>query len=197
MRIWILLGLILLIGRIHSEPAMSSTKSIPIPLPQSVVYKIPSMSTASRKIDTYKQQLACMTLNIYFEARNQASVDAMAAVGYTVMNRVKSRHYPQTVCDVVFQGKQDENGNYVRHRCQFSWVCDGKSDTPNLQSSVERVAWERSVIIAEKVLNGTIKNPIGKSIMYHALYVSPNWIDDYSKVEQIEDHIFYAAMPRT
>ena len=42
--------------------------------------------------------------------------------------------YPDDVCGVIYQAKYRENwkGNMIpiRHQCQFSWFCDGKSDEP-------------------------------------------------------------------
>jgi len=139
-------------------------------------------------IDSHEME--CMVKNIYFEARNQKTDEAMAAVGYTVLNRVHHPKYPNTVCSVVYQG-QKRSGEYVRHRCQFSWVCDGKPSRAVLGNIVERQAWERAEQIALAVFHRTIDNPIGKSTMYHATYVSPYWKHAYEHVAQIEDHIFY------
>lgn len=135
-------------------------------------------------------ELECMTKNIYFEARNQKSDEAMAAVGYTVLNRMHHPKYPNTICGVVYQG-QKRSGEYVKHRCQFSWVCDGESSKAILSNIVEKQAWERAEQIALAVLHHTIDNPIGESTMYHATYVSPYWKHAYERVAQIEDHIFY------
>lgn len=133
----------------------------------------------------------CMALNIYFEARNQKNEAAMAAVGYTVINRVNHSRYPNDICEVVFQGKTDKNGNPIKHKCQFSWTCDGKADEPVLSNIIERNAWERSKHVAMKVITGAIANPIGNATMYHATYVSPYWKKSYRKVAQVESHIFY------
>lgn len=145
--------------------------------------------------------LDCMAKNLYFEARNQESEEAMAAVGYTVLNRVAARQYPDTICQVVYQGQRDSNGQYRRHRCQFSWVCDGVTDEPKLTTRtskgkvvpdvIEIAAWERAQRVATGVLYGTIDNPVGNSTMYHATYVNPYWVKAFSQVAQIEDHIFY------
>ena len=58
----------------------------------------------------------------------------MIAVALVTRNRVFDDRYPDTYCGVVEQGPVREswkkNGTYypIRHRCQFSWYCDGKSD---------------------------------------------------------------------
>ena len=80
-------------------------------------------------------QAKCLADNMYFEARNQGTA-GIIAVSNVVLNRVKSEMYPNTICEVVRQGPHREswrkNGVYhpVRHRCQFSWYCDGKPDKP-------------------------------------------------------------------
>lgn len=141
------------------------------------------------KIDP--KEFDCMRMNMYYEARNQRTDDAYAAVGYTVLNRMENRRYPNTVCGVVQQARRDSNGNIIRHKCQFSWFCDGKSNTPNLANVIERRAWERAGRLAEAVMRGEIENPIGNATMYHATYVSPYWRKAYDRVATIETHIFY------
>ena len=78
--------------------------------------------------------LACLSLNVYFEARNQP-VAGQVAVAQVTMNRVADPRYPDTVCEVVYDHKQ------------FSWYWDGKSDRP-----VEEEAWEQAQLIASAVL---------------------------------------------
>ena len=70
-------------------------------------------------------EVKCLAQNIYWEARNQ-SIQGMYAVADVTLNRVKDKRWPSTVCEVVKQRK-NAGGKWV---CQFSWYCDGKSDTP-------------------------------------------------------------------
>ena len=156
-----------------------------------VVYIPVETAPVREVVEVDERQLECMALNMYFEARNQNTTEAMAAVGYTVLNRVATSRYPNTICGVVYQGKRDRNGNYVRNRCQFSWVCDGKADVPNTRHPGEVEAWEKANEVALQVLTGAIDNPVGNATMYHATYVRPYWANSYSLVAQVEDHIFY------
>lgn len=144
-----------------------------------------------RVVNVDQEQFKCMALNMYFEARNQNSEIAMAAIGYTVLNRVASKSYPKTICDVVFQGRRDSNGKYIRNKCQFSWVCNGKPNIPNVSNPIEKKAWDMAESVALKVLSGTIDNPVGNATMYHATYVKPYWTPAYNMVAKIRDHIFY------
>lgn len=144
----------------------------------------------------FQEQKRCMALNMYFEARNEDTDDAMIAVGYTVLNRVDSERYPDTICDVVFQARRDSRGNPIRNKCQFSWACDGKSDTVDTDNVLERQAWERAVSLAEQVMQREVDNPIGAATMYHATYVSPYWRRAYTQVAKVESHIFYSQRSR-
>ena len=58
------------------------------------------------------------------------------------LNRVESSAFPDEVCEVVKQGY--ERG---RHRCQFSWYCDGKSDKPRNPK-----AWRKAIAVASYAL---------------------------------------------
>lgn len=130
-----------------------------------------------------EKEYNCLVKNIYFEARNQPKVGKQA-VAVVTLERVKRKNYPPTICGVVTQ----KRGN----RCQFSWHCDGKSDTPYLDSKDELAAWNRAQKIAEDALLGRVDPVIKGATMFHADYVTPDW--DYSKLKRlakIGDHIFY------
>ena len=76
-------------------------------------------------------EIECMAKNIYFEAAVESTAGQLA-VAQVTLNRVKSSYYPNTVCEVVYEGKHytTSKGDQfpVRDRCQFSWYCDGKGD---------------------------------------------------------------------
>ncbi|NIO43392.1 MAG: hypothetical protein GTO41_26515, partial [Burkholderiales bacterium] len=54
----------------------------------------------------HAQELNCLALNVYHEARGEPMA-GQYAVAEVTMNRVASRRYPNTVCKVVFQKKWD------------------------------------------------------------------------------------------
>ena len=88
--------------------------------------------------------LYCLAQNVYFEAKSEP-LAGQYAVADVVLNRVNDTRYPNTICEVVKEGpikeswktKQDTSSIMMmnafiiqeRHRCQFSWYCDGKPDT--------------------------------------------------------------------
>ena len=135
----------------------------------------------------FAEALVCLALNVYHEARDQPFI-GQVAVAQVVMNRVYDDRYPDTVCEVVEQGPTYSwtEDFPVRHRCQFSWYCDGKSDKPK-----DKQAWEDAMMIAHGVYHGNLDDFIEGATHYHATYVHPEWAETKTRIAQIGDHIFY------
>ena len=134
----------------------------------------------------------CLALNTYHEAKNQSLVGQIATA-QVVMNRVADNRYPNTVCEVVKQGphrpswENPEKEYPVRHRCQFSWYCDGKSDIPKNEK-----AWRKAQDVAFLVLYNKINLDVTEGAThYHATYVRPAWAKTKTRTTRIEKHIFY------
>ena len=85
------------------------------------------MDMSQKEFD--RQSMVCLAKNIYFEARDQ-STKGQIGVALVTINRVNSKHFPNTLCKVVHQGQINRYGKMILHKCHFSWYCDGKSDTP-------------------------------------------------------------------
>ena len=156
------------------------------------VFIIFSLVTSVRAEFYDNKQLLCIAQNIYWEARNQP-FRGMVAVGQVTMNRVKDKRFPDTPCEVVEQGPtkpswKDPSIEYpVRHRCQFSWYCDGKSDEPK-----NKTAWEKSRKYASDfyIYSKYIGITEGAT-HYHATYVRPYWAPTLDRITRIGSHIFY------
>ena len=139
-----------------------------------------------------RRELDWLARNIYWEARSEP-VEGMIAVAQVTLNRVAHKSFPDDICDVVYQGPtkaswKDKSVYYpVKHRCQFSCYCDGKSDRI---PSVNQTIFDRCYEVARLVLiEGTRLPNIKQAIFYHADYVSPDW--RYPKLAKIGTHIFY------
>lgn len=155
-----------------------------------------------RKI--HPAELECLAKNIYFESNNQSKV-GMIAVARVVMNRVLDTRFPNNVCDVIYEGpvkeswktKQDpslpeEDRTYFprKHKCQFSWYCDGKPD--DIPSRENNIAWRTAEDIAYQILvNDMYKGIVEGATHYHADYVNPAWNQTITLITHIDDHIFY------
>ena len=135
----------------------------------------------------YQQQLSCLSLNIYHEARSESKL-GQEAVGLVTMNRVYDERYPDTVCDVVYQSHVDSKGRPKRNQCQFSWYCDGKSDKIH-----DIVAYNEIEELSASILEsyGIERDITDGAVMYHASYVKPYWASSYERTSRVDSHIFY------
>ena len=159
--------------------------------PDQKVLKFPfaaSFGTSDELGHEIAQEISCLAQNNYFEARSEPYLGKLA-VAHVVLNRVASKRFPSSVCKVVQQG-----GETQLNRCQFSWWCDGKSDSPtNFR------AWRESLKLASDIYLGLLGDPTEGAMWYHADYVSPRWSSDLSRGPKIGRHIFYtrkSSQPR-
>lgn len=127
--------------------------------------------------------LVCMARNMYYESRGQ-SQKGQLAVGHVVLNRVKHRYYPNSVCRVVKQGG-------IKGPCQFSWYCDGRSNQPG-----DAKTYSKMLDLSLKVLSGETTDPTNGANMFHATSVRPSWARKAQSRGQIGDHKFYYLRTR-
>jgi N-acetylmuramoyl-L-alanine amidase len=130
-----------------------------------------------------KDQLVCLALNDYWEARSETMAGRIA-VARVVLNRAMDPRFPSNICDVVKQTKVSGPSN----RCQFSWYCDAKDDVP-----YEADQWRTSLKIATAVLqvDSSIPDPTGGALWYHADFTRPAWALQYETTTIIGTHVFY------
>lgn len=122
-----------------------------------------------------KGDLFCMAEAMYFEARGEPGYGiGEISVGQVILNRVRSRHYPDNVCDVVYQRKQ------------FSYYWDGKPERIR-----DRRSWVRALQLAKLVLAGAVYDPTYGATHYHADYVKPRWVKTVKYITKIGSHLFY------
>lgn len=132
-------------------------------------------------------QARCLAHNIYFEARGEP-LEGQLAVAHVTLNRVESKYFPGSICEVVQQQRKNV--------CQFSWWCSKKlrgqstkNRLPNqgLYNEIEQLATEVMVGLhkREDITHG--------ALFYHANYVSKTRLGAL-KLEPtvtIGQHIFY------
>ena len=145
--------------------------------------------------DLLDQESRCLAIAIYYEARGEAA-EGQIAVAQVILNRVKSRKYPGSICDVVYQNA------HRRNRCQFSFTCDGQPDIPR-----HAIAWAKAKSLALAISCKTtctrnphedtplmqLQEPMRRATHYHATYASPIWRHRLKKSGQIGRHIFYIS----
>jgi len=163
---------------------------------------IPSITTSA---DEESPEFICLVENIYFESKGE-SMRGKIAVGVVTLNRLKDSRYPKTICEVVKQGPVRESWktrqdstlaadqrlyNPIRHRCQFSWWCDGYKERIKYDEN-----WIDSVRAAKSALTGKYDDLVGEATHYHAVYVTPEWANRLRFIVQIDNHKFY-EYPKT
>ena len=148
-------------------------------------------------------EVMCLAENMYHEAKNQGTA-GWSAVASVTFNRIRDSRFPNTVCEVVKQGPTreswktrlldipDEERKYypIRHRCQFSWYCDGKKDVVHKKDKrlYKKIKDFSSMILIPGV---NLLDITDGATHYHADYVSPAWKKSKTKTTEIGDHIFY------
>ena len=151
----------------------------------------------SKSLVVNDKEVMCMAKNIFFEAAIESTAGKLA-VAQVTLNRVNSKYYPNTVCEVVYEGLHYTASNGlqlpVRDRCQFSWYCDGKGDEPKEETRL----WNDTQELAKYVLlrQDELPDITDGALNYHADYIAaPVWAGRKHKTAKIDTHIFYR--PRT
>lgn len=122
----------------------------------------------------------CLTAAIYYEAANEPD-DGQRAVAQVVLNRVRHPAWPDTICDVVYQGTERPGT-----LCQFTFGCDGA-----LARAPSTAGWQRARRVAQAALAGYVHAPAGLATHYHTLAVAPSWGKSLTPVGIYGAHIFY------
>jgi spore germination cell wall hydrolase CwlJ-like protein len=168
---------------------------------------------SSKVANSLHNSVTCLAENIYFEARAE-SYSGKAAVGNVTRNRVESKSFPNTYCAVVQQGPKRESWKTrqtpdkndavyypVKHKCHFSWYCDGQKDViwANYEKTGQTIemnakAWTDSVQLAIMIAGATelqIKdNTSGALYYYNHNLVTPYWVDHFDYIGVLGNHTF-------
>ena len=135
--------------------------------------KLDDIIQVKEHIKYTKNDLDCLTRNIYYEAGVEDHRGKFA-VAHVTINRLKTGYWGDSICKVVYAKKQ------------FSWTLAKKLPRPNAQ------LWAESENIARKVLAGHRVRGLTKSLYYHATYIKdPHWADSKHEAGQIGSHVFY------
>ena len=118
----------------------------------------------------------CVALAMYWEARGEGE-EGMRAIGAVILNRMEDERFPDTACAVIREGGETPP-------CQFSWWCDGLSDTPEPGEP-----WTLSLALAREVLSKKPRDPTGGALFFHRAASDPPWTRE--KTAEIGEHVFY------
>ncbi len=130
----------------------------------------------------HSRELHCLALNVYHEARGEPRAGQFAVAEVT-MNRVASKRFPNTVCDVVHEKRWDR----IRKRYvgAFSWT-----ELESVSTSDSK-AWERAMEVAERVYHEQEKPRVNGALFYHARHIRPSWARKKTRVARLGRHYFY------
>ena len=158
--------------------------------------------TTIERTGVHSASAQCLALNVYHEARGQGTA-GLFGVTAVVLNRVNDSRFPNTICGVIYQGPTRESWKTrihknlptedriyypIKHKCQFSWYCDGKDDTPyNTEKYQEILDLIESILYNEHPFIDITDG----ALFYHADYVNPSWAKTKQRTTEINDHIFY------
>ena len=165
-----------LLQKLALTPPEPTTLAVPpvIPTPRTGA---PAFTPAVRSEGDAARALECLTAAVYYEARSEPD-PGQRAVAQVVLNRVRDRAFPASVCGVVYQRTATV--------CQFSFACDGSMNRPRDYS-----AWARARAVAEAAYGGEVYAPVGGSTHFHTAAISPWWAPSLARVGQIGAHVFY------
>ena len=121
----------------------------------------------------------CLAEALYFEARGE-TVKGQFAVAEVILNRVKNKRYPGTLCGVINQGTGK------KYQCQFTYTCDGYDEV-----IAEPRAFARVGKVARAVIDGKAPRLTDGATHYHTTAVSPNWSKVFTRTAKIGVHLFY------
>lgn len=146
-----------------------------------------------RGYDISAKELACVSQNVYFEARGESIMDQTYVANVT-MNRVhdKENRWPKTACGVVFEPYQ------------FSWTLDKDNLITAAKEKIEsskdkQELWKQIVETSAYVMTGVINDQTNGANHYHRRDVHPKWSNDYKvcKLPIASVHIFYTDKDNT
>ena len=152
--------------------------ALPLPIVALAYMALVSKSDGSRLKD-----LVCLTRNVYHEARGEPLVGQFAVAEVT-LNRVASRRFPDSVCEVVYEKRWDK----IRRRYVggFSWT---ELDVPPEIDDDE--AWRQAWHVAQTVSSEHYTPTLEGALFYHGRHVRPSWSRGKKRIARIGRHVFY------
>jgi N-acetylmuramoyl-L-alanine amidase len=138
---------------------------------------VPSPAVVSQ-LETYN----CLYAVLLHESESE-SLQGKQAVADVVINRLRAKGYPSSVCEVVQQHKQFSNISKTLSKPLESLYT---ASTAKVNAEVASVAYSA----LQKVLSGSKTSMT--ALYYHANYVKPYWSKNKKLVAVIGNHRFYA-----
>ncbi len=143
-----------------------------------IAYILYFLSNSSYPVDAPPidpKQILCVATAVYHEARGE-SLTGQAAVAYTIQHRTRSKDFPKTACEVVYQKKPVQ---------QFTDIDKARPD----YSSKE---WKLAVKVSVLAWTGYIHDPTKGAMYYYnpKKAAKPGWAR-MEVLAVIGNHIFW------
>lgn len=161
---------------LEQNVATEGTKVKPVPSEMITKPEVQAVDPSGEK--ALDDTITCLARTIYWEARGEDAA-GREAIANVVMNRLGHEGFPETVCAVVTEGKE-------QGACQFSWWCDGHGD-----DAKEAQAYASAKEISRKALNRQLGDRTKGAFYFHHRNVTPSWSTEYIKTAEVGEHIFY------
>jgi spore germination cell wall hydrolase CwlJ-like protein len=163
-------------GVLKKNAAAEGSKALPSP--PEIIRKTETQSVDPVGEGSLNDAITCLSRAIYWEARGKGAA-GMEVIANVVMNRLGHEGFPNMICEVVMQGRE-------QGACQFSWWCDGRSDDAKEDKSYA-IAKE----IARKALNRQLMDRTGSALYFHQRKATPSWSTKYIKTVEVAEFVFY------
>ncbi len=176
--------------------ARASASKPALPLPSAALERQMPMEDRPAYAAGAKQAEAhCLAVALYHEARGETELGQIA-VAQVILNRVKSRKYPDSICGVVYEN------DHRRNACQFSFACDGISDRPRKAEMFSRMRRLADEVLCNPLCSyhahrdwplARLSEAMRRASHYHTFRVNPHWSHKIKRVGQVGAHIFYMS----
>jgi len=145
--------------------------------------KTPIEATIVVQEDTYTlEQKECVVEALYHEVRGE-SRESIIAVASVIKNRVNSKKYPNSYCEVVQQPKQFSYRNHLPVGVAKKIQTNGYQDEKKLSEIKD---------VADKVIYAKIQPSLPSNVLHYARYDVKNyWTKKMKVVAQSGKHVFY------
>ena len=160
------------------EEKASAEGSKALPTAAEIITKPEAKSVDPVGEEPLDDAITCLSRTIYWETKGEGAA-GMEAIANVVMNRLGHEGFPETICKIVMQGRE-------QGACQFSWWCDGRSDDAE-EDKLYAIAKE----IARKALNRQLTDRTGGALYFHQRKANPSWSNEYIKTVEVGEVVFY------
>lgn len=159
--------------------AILTLVAVEVKAQDSVFVEVDSVVVPEVKIVVPNQELKCLTDNIYHEAPAESDLGRLAVATVT-LNRASSKHFPDSICGVVYQ--KNPKG------CQFSWTCE------KVKIKRDPVLYKRAEDVALRALYKNERaNVVANALYFHHVRLGrPKWTMSLKRLPQIGAHVFYS-----